>query len=385
MNVFDENDPLDHLLKVLVGNGIFAGLRGGKEQWGMKVSQVVSGSYPLGHEFHGLTWAGIDHRNRKSLKLRPSNVYFEEDASVNRQPVWDNDPTSDCWAGSLLRFKAKAGPNQDKLYCYPATPAIISVFCAQGFSSAKYNPSQPIGENSLNKMLKMAAKRLGFDKPEDITGHMLRRNVVTELVNDPHVNLAESMAVTGHKSVSAHLSYIEKDAVSEVERVKSLIPAYAMQKLEDRFAPLPFKPSPLAPLNGFLCKSNEPDSKPAAATSVAAKPAYVDESSRGSAAEPSLSSWSTPSAPAVTPPAFFSAPINPELRTLRNKCAALQKRRSIENREHRERNVKLEEEVSQLESKVLELESTIACLMEENERNKEELAFYTQRFLGPDA
>ena len=219
LSAFDESDPEEHLMKIFLGNGLFAGLRGSSEHVSLLVAQIVSGIYSPSHPFQGMTWAGLDLKNRKANKLRPTNVYFSENAEINRQPVWDSDPSSSCWAGSLLRFRDKIGPNQKRVYCYPASDADKALYEKQGCPRAAYNPNRPMGKNCLAKLLKAAAKKLGFSEPDEITGHMLRRMAVTTLVNNPNVNLSESMELAGHKSVSAHLAYIEKDSVSEVERV----------------------------------------------------------------------------------------------------------------------------------------------------------------------
>ena len=99
----------------------------------------------------------------------------------------------------------------------------------------------------------------------------------------------------------------------------------------------------------------------------------------------SLSSWSTDSTALPVTPSGSSSSIDPELRTLRNKCTALERRRVIECKEHRVSKYRLQQEVFQLESQAIELESKIANLEDENCRIKDELAFFTRRFYGPDA
>ena len=390
---------MDHLLKLLIGNGIYAGLRGQKEHWDLKVSQISTGRYPIDHEFSGLEWAGIDHRNRKTNKLGPNNVYFDQDAGVNRQPVWDHDLSSDCWAGSLLRYKAKIGPNQDKFYCYPASKVAMAMYSAQGFPNAVYNPNKVIGENSIAKLYKLAAKRLGFDNPLEITGQMLRRNVVTELVNDPNVNLKESMSVAGHRSVSAHLAYIEKDKKSEVERVKALLPAHAVEKIDDRLGAVAVKPSPdqSKPSSGCFGVSQPP---PSIITSNFSDRVPTDvpkvtpmASNMGPAGiTTSSSSWSTDSSsvrhPAPITPSSVNKPtmtVEGQLRTLRNKCTAFERRRAIEFKDYKLSKLKLQQEVFRLESEVIELEGKVDRLEEEKRKIKDDLAFFTQRFYGPDA
>ena len=231
IGIFNEDDPYQHFLKVLVGNGMYVALRGYDEHVLLQTCQIRTGVYPKSHPFSGMTWAGIDLKNRKSNKIRPNNVYFNDDSSVNRQPVWDDSPTSSCWAGSLIRFREKFGPGQGQFYCRAAVEPMLSGYKKQGFLSAVYNPSEPMNRNDIGKAFKAAARIMGFKDWEKVTGHMFRRLAVTKLVNHPHVNLSESMELTGHKSVSAHLAYIQKDATSEVERVKALLDPEAIQKI----------------------------------------------------------------------------------------------------------------------------------------------------------
>ena len=58
---------------------------------------------------------------------------------------------------------------------------------------------QPIGVNKLAKMMKTGCKTVGLE----VTGHGLRRISITTLVNDPAVNIEESLAFARHSSVAA--------------------------------------------------------------------------------------------------------------------------------------------------------------------------------------
>ena len=57
---FDKDDPMQHMEKVMIGNGIHAGLRGVSEHCTLQCSMIVSGVYEKGHEFKGMRWAGLD-------------------------------------------------------------------------------------------------------------------------------------------------------------------------------------------------------------------------------------------------------------------------------------------------------------------------------------
>ena len=57
---------------------------------------------------------------------------------------------------------------------------------------------------------------MGISNPKKFGGHCLRVAYCMKLVNDPTVNLKESMIGARHTSVSAHLSYLNTDNKSEV-------------------------------------------------------------------------------------------------------------------------------------------------------------------------
>ena len=71
----------------------------------------------------------------------------------------------------------------------------------------------------MTKIMKSATVRLGFPQ---MSGHGFRRLFITTLVNDPGVNLEESMSAARHSSVSAHRAYMARDSASEVAKFRAL-------------------------------------------------------------------------------------------------------------------------------------------------------------------
>jgi hypothetical protein len=59
--------------------------------------------------------------------------------------------------------------------------------------------NQQIGVNKIAKMMKDGCKRVGLE----ITGNGLRCISITTLVNDPVVNIEDSLAFAWHTSVAA--------------------------------------------------------------------------------------------------------------------------------------------------------------------------------------
>ena len=66
--------------------------------------------------------------------------------------------------------------------------------------------------------MKVLLKKLGVNT----TGHGARRISITTIVNDPSVNLNESLAFARHNSISAQRNYVMRDNQSEYARFLSL-------------------------------------------------------------------------------------------------------------------------------------------------------------------
>jgi hypothetical protein len=77
--------------------------------------------------------------------------------------------------------------------------------------------NQQIGVNKIAKMMKDDCKRVGLA----ITGHRLRQINITTLVNDPAVNIKESLAFARHTPVATQRPYMMRDARSEMNQFKA--------------------------------------------------------------------------------------------------------------------------------------------------------------------
>ena len=64
------------------------------------------------------------------------------------------------------------------------------------------------GKNKICNHMKKVAKMLGFNNWECFNGHCLRKWFIMEMVNDPNVNIQDSMQAGCHSFVSAHKGYI---------------------------------------------------------------------------------------------------------------------------------------------------------------------------------
>ena len=120
----------------------------------------------------------------------------------------------------IQRLLDSLGPGQMRLYCKVATPAQRRNFAAAGHKQALFSPNQPIGVNTIRKMLKSASKRLGY--PESVTGHAFRRLFITTLVNDSGVSTEEALASSRHSSVAASRAYQIRGNNSEIAKFRAL-------------------------------------------------------------------------------------------------------------------------------------------------------------------
>ena len=116
LSTFDEADPLQHIMKVLFGFGIYCGPRGRMEHTKMRVSHIQTGTFEKGHKYEGKTFMGIRSMIDKKNHLTLHNLYTRDVEELMRMPVLNDDPTSNDFAGSLLRYLGKLHGSQDRLY-----------------------------------------------------------------------------------------------------------------------------------------------------------------------------------------------------------------------------------------------------------------------------
>ena len=214
LDVFDERIPEDLLMKLLVVCGCFFGVRGNKEHANMGVANIERGIITeSGHEYEGLEYIAITNLQDKSHKITFYNTIARQSQHMRLPVVGDKSP-----AAFILRFLGHLAPGQTRLYCKPATAKQIAHFATLGWPNAKFSPDQPLGHNTIAKLMKRASEKLGLD----VTGHAFRRLFITTLVNDGRVSVEESLAAARHGSVAAQRTYMARNGVSEANRFKAL-------------------------------------------------------------------------------------------------------------------------------------------------------------------
>ena len=235
LEVFDENDPWEHMMKVLFGCGIYAAFRGCSEHVLFSPTTITRGVYPNNYECQEL--AGIHYVeisifvNDKSHKLSVHQGYSRSTGNSQRFPIDDHCDSN--FGAALWRLKEKMAPGQTRMYCYPIVLTGAKREDRHFDDIPIYNLNKPIGENKLRSMFKEGAKKLGL--PETFKAHSLRALCITNLVNDGGVSIAETMAVARHSSVSASATYQCTNGFSEKNRMKALgltIPPQKKQKLD---------------------------------------------------------------------------------------------------------------------------------------------------------
>ncbi len=73
-----------------------------------------------------------------------------------------------------------------------------------GHTDVWYSAKQPLGVNTIRKMMKEACRRLGSP---GTTGHSFHRLFITSLANHPGVSVNMALKSSGHNSVAAQLLY----------------------------------------------------------------------------------------------------------------------------------------------------------------------------------
>ena len=101
---FDENDPSQHQMKILFGSGTKFGLRGNSEHTFMEVCNITHGEFPEGHPYEGYEYYGLDNFQDKKHKLGVHTDYVRNTEQFLRIPKEDDNPTSNCLAGSIERY-----------------------------------------------------------------------------------------------------------------------------------------------------------------------------------------------------------------------------------------------------------------------------------------
>ena len=233
---FDENDPAQHMMKVMFGCGIFAGFRGSTEHANFNIAQVTRGIYPDKYEdrdLAGVPYVAISNFQDKTNKLSIHKSYLRDTSHILRFPVLAENKAD--FGGALVRLVGKMSPGQTRIYCFPASDQAKSGFQRAGYPTASFYADKPLGYKSISKYMKEGAKILGL--PTDFRPHSLRSAYITCLANDPSVSTKEVMIAGRHSSTSASAGYMRPDGISEGNRLRALGCApdkKASQKVEEK-------------------------------------------------------------------------------------------------------------------------------------------------------
>ena len=166
-----------------------------------------------GHPLAGKEFFTLQEFSHKTERLTFYNPTLKESETGMRIPC--DTPQGK----GIQRLLDSLGPGQMRLYCKVATNAQRHRFATIGHKKAVFSPNQPIGVNKVQKYLKRAASRLGF---ENTTGHAFRRLFVTTLVNDSGVSTEEALVSSRHASVAASRAYQIRGNNSEMGKFRAL-------------------------------------------------------------------------------------------------------------------------------------------------------------------
>ena len=208
-------------MKILFGTGTDLGLRGNGEHTFLEVSNITHGQFAQGHPFEGYDYYGIDGILDKKHKLGVHTDYVRSTKNFMRVPKTDDDPTSNCLAGSIERYLKKLAPGQTRMYCKVIPEDKRHKDESTGRTEVFYGNS-PIGKNGISKLFKDGAKILGLPNAENFCAHSLRAYFITKLANGPGVSDTKRMASARHDSLGASAIYQERNGISESNKFAAL-------------------------------------------------------------------------------------------------------------------------------------------------------------------
>jgi len=162
----------------------------------------------------------LDGLTDKTHKLNVHNDHVRENSEYMRLPVLNDDPRSDCLAGSIKRFLQKMAPGQTRIYC-KVVPSELRDNSGP-YQGQIFYPNNPLGRNTVLSLFKEGAAIQGLSNPHMFSPHSLRAYFVTMLANDSGVSVQECMTASRHTSVAASATYQERNMNSELNRFKAL-------------------------------------------------------------------------------------------------------------------------------------------------------------------
>ena len=119
LSIFDENDPIQHIQKVLTGCRIYFAFRGCDEYSYLRQSDAYCGYFEPEHAYAGQKFVGIGGlKHNKKHKVSTHNNYVRNMENIMRIPVLDENSPDD-FAASFLRYLDKLNDHQERMYCYP--------------------------------------------------------------------------------------------------------------------------------------------------------------------------------------------------------------------------------------------------------------------------
>ena len=86
--------------------------------------------------------------------------------------------------------------------------------------------NKPLGKNSITKLMKKAASKLGINEQHFSGGHVWRHVMITKLANDGRVSVTETMKADRYNSVSASAANQSTDIISEGNKLDCLLEEY---------------------------------------------------------------------------------------------------------------------------------------------------------------
>lgn len=101
-SAFDEDNPRDHLIKLLMGNGMFIGTRGA-ESAKLEVRHILHGVFAEPHPYTGYEYWGWDGFNDKTHSISMMNTTFRDASNDLHMPLLSNEKNNGCYAGVLKR------------------------------------------------------------------------------------------------------------------------------------------------------------------------------------------------------------------------------------------------------------------------------------------
>ncbi|XP_073256114.1 uncharacterized protein KIAA1958-like [Porites lutea] len=190
---------------------LYFGQRGRENQRQMKSNMLVFRKTPQGKEYCELNKEVAG--SVPSTKNHQGGLHDHEDDSDGKIFALEDSPT--CPVQTIRNYLSHLNPVCEFLFQRP-----------RNSESKKFNSNDswycnsPLGDTSLNNMIKDMSKRAGIQPY--LTNHCLRATSVT-ILSDHDCEVRHIKAVTGHKSDSSIESYNQRPSLEQQERMSSIL------------------------------------------------------------------------------------------------------------------------------------------------------------------